>query len=60
MKRLTKEEETLLTKALTFFVDFKFDISRTSFKRYIEITQKEDKYKDYYDLCKKIGGKPRW
>ena len=43
MKRLTKEEETLLTKALTFFVDFKFDISRTSFKRYIEITQKEDK-----------------
>ena len=60
MERLTKEEETLLIKALTFFVDFKFDINTATHKNYIKIMQEEDNYEDYYNLCKKLGGKSRW
>jgi len=60
VERLTKEEETLLIKALTFFVDFKFDINTAALKNYVKITQEEDEYEDYYNLCKKLGGKPEW
>ena len=60
MERLTKKEEKLLIKAVTFFVNYKFEIPRSSLKSYVELTQKEDEYEDYYNLCKKLGGKPRW
>ena len=42
MERLTKEEEKLLIKAVTFFVDYKFEIPRSSLRSYVELTQKED------------------
>ena len=45
---------------VTFFGDYKFEIPRSSLRSYVELTQKEDEYEDYYNLCKKLGGKPRW
>ena len=60
MGKLNTEEEKLLTKALTFFVDYKFKTNHHSNRRYCEIIDKEDDYKNYYKLCKKLGGKPQW